>query len=215
MRKYLGLSTCVVLLLLGSVRANIDNGTFDTDLSDWDVSPEGTWGESGVVHYPTGQALFKMTDNTDFINGIDLNSTLSQEFDILTGEDILSFDFIMPGTSMGETDIFTASLLSPDTGTPLISCSGEDYFFVFRSNDTGDFSMVDVTGNTISLDVSSFIGESAILVFNLQHDDDGQDTVALIDNVTLHTAVIPAPGALMLAGIGLSCFGFLRRQKAL
>ena len=73
----------------------------------------------------------------------------------------------------------------------------------------------EIIGNTVILDVSSLAGQEDLLL-KYEFISDGGDNLpnqVILDDVAL--GVIPAPGALMLAGIGLGCFGVFRRRRAL
>jgi hypothetical protein len=210
MLKHQLFALCAILILIASVQADISNGDFSNPLSTGWTVDEGT-----VIHWPyspfssTDPAVLFSPNSDEAIE----NSTLSQMFPIYTGEEILSFDVIMPEVfEGGETDVFTASLLNT-SDAPLISVTGQNYFFLLDSSGTIDDSIVSIAKNTVSLDVSSLVDQNAKLVFNLYHDYSDQDTVVFLDNVAL--SAIPAPGAMMLAGIGLGCFGYLRRRKTI
>ncbi len=174
----------------------LQNGDFSAGLNNWTL-------EYGTVTDGGGYALFE----EDLFS---LSSTLSQQFTIPALALELSFDLVMsvvPGGDYDEfswPDAFTASLLDPVTFDPLVSNPGYiDFYYV---DNTGYLETVaTVSGNTVSLDVSSLAGLDAYLVFDLWGSYDGMLTSVNLDNVEV--SVIPVPGALLLGFIGIGSFG--------
>lgn len=202
-------AACAVLFQVSMqpALADVTNGTFDTDLSGWNV-------ESGVVLHELvggdGKALFKQDDDDE-----DPSSILSQPFTLDPLSLTLSFDREMESFVPGETDTFTASLLD-SSDNPLVSYSGETYFYSLNSQSppieetaTG----VTVTGNTVSLDVSSWAGDDVKLLFALEHEYDDQFTSVLVDNVSV--SLVPVPGAFVLGSLGLCFAGWRFRKRRL
>ena len=108
------------------------------------------------------------------------------------------------------------------TGLPLISNEpGIDEFFYIDSgylDDPTDPNVMKTVGafdgKTVTLDVSGFkANQDAYLLFNLYTEDEGLVTTIELDNVNI--SLIPAPGALVLGGIGLGCVTWLRRRRTL
>jgi hypothetical protein len=184
----------------------LENGNFSTPgLSGWNI-------EYGDVTDGGGYALFQEHPTS-------LSSTLSQQFALPTGATMLSFDLVMSSEAGGDLDpfawpdAFTASLLDPVTFDPLVSNPGFTEFFYL--DNTGYMETVGtMSGNTISLDVSSFAGRDIFLSFDLWSGLDGMQTTARLDNVNVAgVAVVPAPAALLLGFIGTGLVGLLRRTK--
>jgi hypothetical protein len=185
------------------LHAGITNGDFSADLSiGWTV-------ESGYVDWwlDSSARLAPDYDEDTYF----LHSTLSQIFTMDAGSQMLSFDLTME-TGGGETDVFTAYLLNPLTGDPLISIVGKDYFFSLSSDGDIEDELVSVTGDTIWLDVSGLAGSNVKIVFDLEHDySDEVDTYAFLDNVNV--SLIPAPCALIRGSIGVGFVAWLRRRR--
>jgi hypothetical protein len=181
-----------------SATANITNGTFDTDLSDWTPQGPVDWIEDEVEG--GGMAKFSSTivDKR--------NSSLSQPFTLEKDSKTLSF-FVEMDTLASETDEFTASL---DGGEPFYSWNSSyvevfDETIVWRTEITDNSRIVN-----LNLDVSLLTG-SHTLAFNLYNDyEDYVDTYIYIDNVNV--SVIPSPDSLILCCIGSLSFLLFRRK---
>jgi hypothetical protein len=195
-------------------KANITNPDFSTGddgLDGWTVEQgfvSGGWPNPDGSSY--GAAQFS-PDNERIIS----HSVLSQVFTLDPGSQFLSFDGDI--SESHETGIFTAALLD-GMGVPLVDSDGLGHFFSISSD------QIPPNGNTIpfsySLNVSGLAGQTVKLVFDLYNDypaDPINDTYALLYNLYVSTDVqiIPAPGAIVLVGIGVMTAGYLRRNKRL
>ncbi|MBA7656029.1 hypothetical protein ES703_63942 [subsurface metagenome] len=194
-----------VLLLMPQslVLADLVNGDFSAGLSGWTL-------EWGTVTDGGGYALFEE-------DAFDLSSTLSQEFTIPALALELSFDvqmFAVPGGSSDPfawPDAFTATLYNdPVNLVPLISNPLVDDFY-YLDNTGWEETVATVSGNTVSLDISSLAGLDAYLVFDLWGSDDGWLTSVNVDNVDI--SLVPTPSALLLGliGMGTGVLGLWRR----
>jgi MYXO-CTERM domain-containing protein len=178
----------------------LQNGNFSAGLTGWNV-------EFGTVTDGGGYALFEEDQ-------FELSSTLSQVFTIPDLARELSFDLEM--TSVPENgheswpDAFLASLYDSN-GKPLFANPlGVDEFYYLDNTGILDTTGT-VTGNSVSLDVSSLAGQDVLLSFDLFGGNDGMFTTVGVDNVNV--SVIPAPGALLLGLIGMGTFGLWRRSR--
>lgn len=188
--------TVLILMPQSLVLADlaIENGDFSAGLSGWSVDPFG-----GEVVDDGGYALF--VEDPDL-----MLSSLSQEFTIPALALELSFDvqmFAVPGgftDPFAWPDAFIASLLDPVTFDPLVSNPVVDDFY-YLDNTGLEETVGTVSGNTVSLDISSLADMDAYLVFDLWGSDDGLLTSVRLDNVEI--SLVPAPGALLLGLIGM------------
>lgn len=136
------------------------------------------------------------------------DSYLWQAFTLDPGSKTLSFNGEISVPS--ETGIFTAALLDPVTGDPLVpSVDGQGHFFKISSEqipvgqDNLDF--------TCSLDVSSLSGQEVKLVFNLNNDYlNASDSYVVLSNLNL--TVIPEPATICILGLG--ALSLLRKHRA-
>lgn len=225
-RKRTLLCTCAILIFCMTASADIMNGTFDSDLTNWDHNEGVIF--SPIAEYP-GTAFM-------YAEGV-YSSILSQHFEV-DGMNLVTFSYYAEviGESM-ESDHFYASLLdaaytsseslgqSVNPGTSgmdpvpvsssLISYGdpAKPYFYHWSSYSghmtewTDGFvtSVTDEQGwTTISLFLPGGL-DSATIRLELIHDYREEDagTAIYLDNVQLgSTAVVPVPGAVLLAGIG-------------
>lgn len=193
-----------VVCFVVQVDAAVTNGDFENGLTGWN--------ETGVVTVfsePLGSTNNAAVLTPDpFVS----ESGLSQAVLVEPGSTYLCFDYRLFGLESQETD----KLYAEFDGTQF-------YYMDSAGLEVFDSSLVSRTSlgssgmKRVCLDVSGFAaGQSYNLAFRLEHDhNDGIDTFAVIDNVEIlvQSPVVPAPGALVLAGLGLLVVGTLRRIK--
>ena len=181
----------------------MSNGDFSSGLTDWEtIGPVFDGGgyarlEEDLVFSPT---------------------TLQRRFVIPDLPLTLSFDCALSysaDTTSGSPlpDAFTASLLNAATLDPILHTPGWPDYFYHDTTGAIDFDSTIVThvGDTVTLDIrSASPGTEVLLAFDLLGNDNGLATEVTIDNVDV--TVVPAPGALVLGGIGLGLVGWLKRR---
>ena len=210
LRRLLVGGILIAFLFAGATYAapTVVNGNFsDVDLNGWAV-------EFGTVTNGGGYARFQE-------DAISLSSTLSQAFQLPVDAKTLSFDVWIESVAGGQEDpfswpdAFTASLLDPITLNPLIASPGYTDFYYL--DNTGVLETVaSVAGNTVSLNVSGLAGQNVLLSFDLWGGYDGMLTTVGVDNVKVSGLgpAVPAPSALLLAGVGTGFVARLRRKKS-
>lgn len=184
----------------------VGNGNFSTPgLMAWTV-------ESGSVSDGGGYARFEE-------HPIDLANSLVQVVTLPANAMVLSFDVSMSATPGGDDllmppDAFVATLYdNPVDLNPLISIPGYNEFFYMDNAGVVDDSIVNFDGTTVSLNISGLAGQDVLLAFDLLGSADGMITTVALDNVDISTQAIPAPGALILAVIGVGLHGARRRAR--
>ncbi len=177
---------------------SLQNGNFSEGLDYWTADPC-----EAFIAVVNGKAFFQESAFFETTSG-----TLSQTFTIPDFALTLSFEFqYFLSEGLDETDVFTASLLDPDT---MVSLTTDPNFFYWDSEGNilteatlsypGDPNTI-----IVALDIpSSLYGEDALLFFSLLIDEDVPYTKIFLDNVSVS---IPAPGSLVLGFVGTAVVG--------
>ncbi len=174
----------------------ITNGTFDTDLSGWDI--DATTGVTPV----TGEARIGQPGSPGY-------AIFSQTFDIAAGTTSLSigFDYLWQINAPTTPDEFTVSLsYESNTGTQTISLLDEWSDSATFANERYDA--------VIAIDNLSVGLGNGMISFMLQENIDTSGTRVHLDNVAV--SAVPVPAAIWLFGtalVGLVGFG-KRKSKA-
>lgn len=184
-----------ILMLAQPVAAGITNGDFSLDPpgAGWTFGAENIDVSSDATAFDgNGMAVLRPDDEEE-----PSVSTLSQAgITLLPTDLLLSFDMTMTVTdTIGETDVFTVAFGS--------------FTYTLASSDLTD----DSYSETVTVDLAGWVPGPYTLAFDLSNVPDGIFTAVEIDNVTLGESkvVIPAPGALTLALIGIAAIAHRRR----
>jgi hypothetical protein len=198
------LTLALLLVFATSTWAALTNGDFEAGSASWTVT-------SGPVEFSIdegaspGEGTATLIENANYSEeGFSLTS-FGQTFTLEPGDAILSFDYDIRLTGGGEppeSDDFTVSLNGMDH--EVASTHGAEYVGEFLSG-------------TWFFDVSSLPRGDTTLAFNLLGELDDFLTTVEVDNVTLvgPVSTVPAPGALLLVGLGAALVGHLRCRRAL
>lgn len=212
------------------VQADIVNGNFSGGLSGWTT-------EEFFSDPPGWTSTTRVSVN---INGIAVLTTegsvpgtlisLNQGTGVIPSFSVLSFDFGFSGgnpniepdqySDLGFPDFLQVYFLdsiddSPDLNPGFV---GIDPNGPYDLNPLGLLTPIlnnDFLLYHFSMDISGLAGREGILYFDLSNQDDGHDSLAFVDNVSI-TAAVPEPATFLLLGSGLAILlSFTRRRLLL
>ncbi len=214
MKNLLVTATVLISMSASVSHGAIINGDFEDGLNDWPIA----WGDVSN----SGTARF--TDDNSWLGG-----AISQVFHIESNVRYLTFElaaYDLPGDQAlagpdEDYDSFLATLIDRNGGSTdgdtLLSNGGEDgkpffqwwydAYYETTGSMTGEPDMG--TGALVFLDVTSIAGQNVELKFAFNGHLDEYYSLMVLDNVAL---VVPTPGALLLASLGVGAVGFIRRR---
>jgi hypothetical protein len=221
MRKVMIVCAVAVLLAAtGSARAALTNGSFESGLNDWSlITPVGASISAVASHTDTsglgtGTTGWGPTDGSMFaVLKTDGPGSLTQMYQSFTttGPSTLTFDYFWDSQDFyALNDTGTGTLLSgAGTGGALVTT----LFSHSVNSDPADFWGTPWT--SVSYQIAS-AGTYTLLITNMNGGDSLFDSYVGIDNAQIDDArVIPAPGAILLGGIGVGLVNWLRRRRTL
>ena len=206
----------VLIFAAGNIQAGLTNGSFETgNLTGWTTilpvgaSASAVTGHSEPVPPATGTTSWAPADGSYFAllktDGPGSLSQLYQSFYATAGANI-SLDYFWDSMDYVPFDDSAEGVILAGIGT-----SGPVVATLFSHNinsDPADYWGTPWTNVSHTFAVS---GAYTLLITNTNGLDSILDSYVGIDNVN----VIPAPGAILLGGIGLGFASWLRRRKTL
>jgi len=220
-RNLMVLAAAVLLLAVGSAKADISNGSFEDGLNNWSIVLSGGDVQAVSSHTDstgsaTGTSSWSPTDGSAFalLEGGYANESvqLYQTFTASAGE-VLTFDYFWDSEDYVSDD----DTVYDDTGMgTLLSGSGTGgaVLSTLFSHSIVGSDPEDYWGTPWTLVSHTFAaaGTYTLLIETWNDDDNDQSSYVGIDNVAL--TPVPVPGAILLGMFGLGAAGIKLRKFA-
>ena len=213
-RNLMVLAAAVLLLAVGSAKADISNGSFEDGLNNWSIVLSGGDVQAVSSHTDstgsaTGTSSWSPTDGSAFalLEGGYANESvqLYQTFTASAGE-VLTFDYFWDSQDYVSYDDTGMGTLLSGSGT-----GGSVLSTLFSHSIVGSDPQ-DYWGTPWTLVSYTFAdsGTYTLLIETWNDDDSNQSSYVGIDNVF----VTPVPGAVLLGMLGLGAAGLKLRKFA-
>ncbi|MCF7958493.1 MAG: hypothetical protein K9M57_08610 [Phycisphaerae bacterium] len=204
MKNYIA---CLIVVIMAAPAFAVFTNDFETD----PFNPNQGWSTTGNVFW-TGERV-GLNDYVSLGLSQSTESTLSKEFTApVTGQYSVNFDYRFIGDISGGQDSFTVEI--GVSNTPITIYSENQYTIRLdlpvNGENYGNWVTVQTPDPEINLDAGT-----SFLTFRLLSETGTTNTLLHIDNVNAGVFVVPAPGAVLLAGLGAGLVGWLRKRKTL